>query len=203
MTNLTRRLFLAALPATALARPALAQDILPLSAISQYLNALQTVSTKFTQVNSDGSISTGTLYIRRPGRARFEYDRPNTALVMAGGGQVAIFDDKSNAPPEQYPLSRTPLSLILDQNVNLGRANMVTAHQFDGTATTVVAQDPANPEYGTIALKFTGPPVELRQWVITNGDGSQTTVILDRLQPQDNLPAILFSIPQEMASRGG
>ncbi|MBV0913337.1 LolA family protein [Anianabacter salinae] len=204
MTRLTRRALLAALPAAALAPAVFAQDQqkLPLADISSYLNGLQTVSTAFTQVNADGTISTGTLYIQRPGRARFEYEPPNEALVMAGGQQVAIFDDRSNSAPEQYPLSRTPLNLILDRNVDLDRANMVVGHDFDGTATTVVAQDPAHPEYGTIALRFTGPPVELRQWVITNGDGTETTVVLDRLVPRDNIPAILFSIPQEMAQRG-
>ena len=80
------------------------------------------------QTNADGSRSTGKLYIKRPGRARFEYDPPMKSLVMAGSGQVAIFDEKSNQPPEQYPLRRTPLNLILADNVNLGQAKMVIGH---------------------------------------------------------------------------
>ena len=52
----------------------------------------------------------------------------------------------------------------------------------DGTATTVTAQDPKRPEYGSIQMKFTGNPVELRQWIITDGNGSKTTVVLGGLQ---------------------
>lgn len=201
----TRRHLLGALGAAlalpALSRPARA-DALSLERISGYLNGLRSVRTGFTQINDDGTISTGTLYIRRPGRARFEYDPPNRALVLAGGGQLAIFDPKSNVPPEQYPLARTPLKLILGTDIDLARADMVVARRFDGTATTIVAQDPDNPDLGTIELVFTGPPVELRQWVITGSDGVRTTVILGGLEEVADLPAGLFSIPGEMAERG-
>ena len=129
-----------------------------LSRLSDYLNGLTTVETDFTQINSDGSISTGKIYIKRPGRVRFEYAPPDRSLVIAGGQQVAIFDAKSNQPPEQYPLKRTPLNLILAENIDLGRASMVVGHSDDGTSTRVRAQDPENPEYGSIELVFTARP---------------------------------------------
>lgn len=172
---------------------ALAQK-LPLNDISAYLNQLQTAKGEFTQINDDGSISTGTIYIKRPGKVRFEYNPPESALVVAGSNTVVIYDKKSNQPAESYPLSRTPLSIILARNVNLGAANMVTGHRFDGTATVVTAQDPQNPEYGNIQLKFTGNPVELRQWVINDGNGSQTTIVLGDLQKGGNLPNSLFDV---------
>lgn len=174
---------------------------LSLAEISRYLNGLRTAEAAFTQFNADGSRSTGRVFIHRPNRMRFEYDPPDEALVLASAGQVAIFDSKSNQPPEQYPLSRTPLNLILERNVDLSRRNMVVGHKFDGTATTVTAQDPENPELGTIQLKFTGPPVQLRQWVITGQDGSKTTVILGDMKVGVAMAAVLFSIPQEMAKR--
>ncbi|MEM9318645.1 MAG: outer membrane lipoprotein carrier protein LolA [Pseudomonadota bacterium] len=183
------------------AAPVAAQDLIPLSDLSGYLNDIQTAEGAFTQVNADGTISTGTIYMHRPGRVRFEYEGDDT-LVMAGGGQVAIFDSRSNAPPEQYPLSQTPLSIILARVVDLGRSDMVVAHDSDGTTTRVVAQDPDRPEIGRIALVFTGDPVELRQWIITDQGGNETTVILGGLETGERLPARLFSIPQEADARG-
>lgn len=167
---------------------------LPLGTISNYLNQLQTATGEFTQINDDGTISTGTIYIKRPGRVRFEYNPPETSLVVAGSNTVAIYDAKSNQGPEKYPLSRTPLSIILARNVNLGQARMVTNHSYDGTATIVTAQDPANPEYGNIQLKFTGNPVELRQWIINDSSGSQTTVILGDLDKGGALSNRLFNV---------
>ena len=197
-----RRLFIAAaLGATLAGLPARAEK-LSLGEISRYLNGLQTARASFTQVNADGTISTGTLYIRRPGRARFEYNPPEKSLVMAGGGQVAIFDGKSNTAPEQFPLKRTPLNLILASRVDLSRNGMVVGHAQDGPSTVVVAQDPDFPEYGTIRLVFTGNPVELRQWVITDESGQQTTVILGQLETGMSLGNRLFSIVQEAQARG-
>ncbi len=191
---------LAAALALSLALPARAEKI-SLAAISKYLNGLSTVEAQFTQVNADGSIGTGTIYIKRPGRVRFEYAPPDKALVLASSGNVAIFDTKSNQAPEQYPLSKTPLSLILAKDVDLGRAKMVVGHREDGNTTRVVAQDPQHPEYGTIEMVFTANPVELRQWVITDDAGGQTTVILGEMAKGKSYAASLFDITREMERR--
>ena len=199
--GMNRRLALLAPLAFLLPFPAAAEKI-PLSTLSDYLNSLTTVEADFTQINSDGTISTGKIYINRPGRVRFEYAPPDRSLVIAGGQQVAIFDAKSNQPPEQYPLKRTPLNLILARDIDLGRAKMVVGHAEDGTSTRVRAQDPENPEYGTIELVFTGDPVELRQWVITDDLGAQTTVILGEMKKGGKLGARLFDITAETSARG-
>ena len=124
-------------------------------------------------------------------------------MVLASGGQVGIFDGKSNLQyAERYPLRRTPLSLILEENVDLARRNMVVGHEFDGTATIVTAQDPEHPEYGRLQLKFTDGPVELRQWIVTDGQGSKTTVVLGQLENQSSVSNALFSIENEERIRG-
>ena len=92
---------------------------------------------------------------------------------MAGGGQVAIFDGRSNQGPTQYPLSRTPLNLILEETVDFGNRDMIVDHMDDGTTTTVVAQDPENPQYGSIRLVFSAQPTELRQWVVRDDTGAR------------------------------
>ena len=180
--------------ALAVAATATLADKLPLGSISNYLNAMTTAKGEFTQINGDGTISTGTIYIKRPGRVRFEYNAPDTGLVVAGANTVVVYDKKSNQAPESYPLSRTPLSIILARNVNLGQAKMVTGHSYDGTATTVTAQDPENPQYGNIQMKFTGPNPELRQWIINDGNGTQTTVVLGALKKGGSISNRLFDI---------
>ncbi|MFQ5437251.1 MAG: outer membrane lipoprotein carrier protein LolA [Paracoccaceae bacterium] len=174
---------------------------IPVGAISTFLNDLTTAKGGFTQINPDGTISTGTLYIRRPGRIRFEYDPPDPALVLAGGGTVAIFDGKSNEPPQQFPLKKTPLSVILRANVDLEKSNLITDHRSDDLTTTITAQDPERPEIGYIELVFTADPVELRQWVITDENGSQTTVILGDMETGVKINAALFSVQAEMDKR--
>jgi len=153
MTN--KRTFLMGLGALALssfAVPAAAQQ-LSLNAISGYMNGLQTAQGGFTQINGDGTLSTGQIYIKRPGRIRFEYNAPDNSLVLAGGGQVAIFDPRSNTGPDRYPLNQT-----------------------------------AN-------------PIELRQWIVTDDVGSQTTVILNDLVSGGRINENKFSIVAETKLR--
>jgi len=192
------RTLCAALAVSLAALPAQAQK-LSLNQISTYLNGMQTVEGAFTQINADGTISTGTLAIKRPGKARFDYNPPEQALVLVSSGAVYILDRKTGAQPETYPLNQTPLSIILARQVNLSQAGMVTGHSFDGTATVITAQDPKRPEYGSIQLKFTGDPVELRQWVIQDGDGNMTTVVLGGLE-KTNLPTRMFLIDTELGA---
>ena len=196
-----RRGFLAGAAAFAMARPAQAQQ-LSLAQISNYLNQLQTATGGFTQINADGTLSTGQIYIKRPGRIRFEYNPPDDSLVMAGGGQVAVFDPRSNVPPERFPLNQTPLKVILERNVDLTRTNMVTEQSSAGTTTTIRVQDPDNPGLGNIQLVFTADPIELRQWIITDDIGAQTTVILNDLQSGGAISDIQFNILNEMNKRG-
>ena len=193
---------LGALVTTAFAGVASAQQ-LSLAEVSAYLNRLQTAQGGFTQINGDGTLSTGQIYIKRPGRIRFEYNPPDNSLVMAGGGSVAIFDPRSNQPPERYPLNQTPLNIILERNVDLTRARMVTGHTSDGTTTTITAQDPDNPQYGNIKMVFTANPVELRQWIVTDDVGETTTVILNDLVPGAAIDDIKFNILHETSQRGG
>ncbi|MBR2574230.1 MAG: outer membrane lipoprotein carrier protein LolA [Loktanella sp.] len=175
---------------------------LSLPQISDYLNQLQTAQGGFTQINDDGTLSTGQIYIKRPGRIRFEYNPPQESLVMASGGQLAIFDPRANTGPDRYPLSQTPLNVILQRNVDLTAARMVTGTVSDGTTTTVTVQDPANPQYGNIQLVFTANPVELRQWIITDDLGNQTTMVLNDLTTGAAIGDIMFNITAEMRKRG-
>lgn len=199
-----RRLFLASLGLAALAAttaPALAEPI-PLAEISRYFNSFRTAQADFTQVNPDGTFSTGRLMIHRPGRVRFEYDAPDNTLVLASNGAVNIFDARSNTEPASYPLARTPLNLILSDTVDLGRNRMVVDHLEEGPTTIVVAQDPAHPEYGNIRLVFSADPVELRQWVVTDDTGRETTVILGTLRTGQQLGSLLFNLDAELQRRG-
>jgi outer membrane lipoprotein-sorting protein len=184
-----------------LALPVHAQE-LSLDEISAYLNGMTTAQGGFTQINADGTISTGTIYIKRPGRIRFEYAPPDEAMVIAGGGQLAIFDPRSNEAPQRYPLNETPLKIILEATVDLGQRDMVTGHTSDGTTTTVTAQDPDRPELGNIQLVFTSDPVELRQWIVTDDTGTETTVILNDVSFGGTVRDRLFNIEAELADWG-
>ena len=71
---------------------------------------------------------------------------------------------------------------------------MVVAQGEQNDLTYVTAQDPKHPEYGQITLFFSSNPIELRQWVVTDETGSQTTVQLGGMKTGGNYPMNFFSI---------
>lgn len=169
--------------------------------ISAWLNATQTLQSPFTQIHQDGSIASGTLTMHRPGRIRFEYTGEEAPLVIAGGGSLAIFDPRSNNGPERYPLRQTPLHILLDRNVDLAASEMVKSIVTDTDATILSLEDPDHPEYGEIRLVFTGDPLMLRQWVLTDGGGGETTIILDAVETGMRVDDRIFNIRAEIARR--
>ncbi|MEM6886786.1 MAG: outer membrane lipoprotein carrier protein LolA [Pseudomonadota bacterium] len=174
---------------------------LSLAEISGYLNRMTTAQANFRQINDDGSVSTGKLYIWRPGRMRFEYDAPNDALVIAEARAVKIIDRKSNQLPETYPLNQTPLALILGRDIDLNQDRMVVGHSFDGDGTIVTAQDPRNPDIGTIQMRFSDSPVALQDWTIEDAAGGRTRIILSELRTGMTLPLGLFVSSRETRDR--
>ena len=193
MKKIFTLLFLMVTPASA--------EKLSLDSVSSYLNTMTTAEAAFIQSNDDGSQSTGRMYIKRPGRIRFEYDPPNLALVMVGGGQVAVFDPKADAEPTRFPLRQTPLSLVLERTVDLARRDMVLAHTNDGPRTIITLQDPDRAEYGYIQLVFTDDPMQLRQWIVDDNSGNKTQIVLRDWTQNLKVPSILFNIQLEIQKR--
>ena len=183
-----------------LASPVAAEKI-SLNEISSYFNSMTTTEAQFSQITDTGETSTGRLFIRRPGRIRFEYDPPEATLDVVGGGQVAVFDPKSRDEPLRFPLRHSPLNLVLEREVDLAQRDMVVAHFEVESQTAVTLQDPENPDYGFIQLIFNDNPVQLHQWVVQDNSGGQTHIILDSLTEGGKLSNMFFNIQHEMRKR--
>lgn len=178
--------------ATAASGPAAAQDARDLARISAYLNGLTTAEGDFVQIAPDGSASDGKFSINRPGRIRFEYTPPNPTLVVSDGVWVVIYDIR-DCSKQTAPLSQTPLELLLKERVNLGAENAVTQVDRSEGQMRVVAVDPDAPENGSMTMVFSENPLELRQWIITDGEGQTTTVALSNVRRGVDLSPRLFA----------
>ena len=67
---------------------------------------------EFVQFGPRGEQTGGKFFIQRPGKLRFNYDDPSPMRVIADGKNVAIGNTKLKTW-DLYPLSKTPLSLLL------------------------------------------------------------------------------------------
>jgi len=184
-------LALAALPALAAPAAAASVDVAP---INRYLQAMRSARGSFRQTNPNGSVQSGRFFLQKPGRIRFEYDRPKGAMVIADGTWVAVFDPKSNRNPTRYPLAKTPLGLLLRDRLSLAEPGMVLGATTgpDGTEITVV--DPRSPDDGRMRMRFADDPIRLLGWEIATKAGQRTNVTLTDLEVGPALDPSLFNV---------
>ncbi len=182
----------AALIATPFAAPA-QEDARDLARISNYLNATDTLQGTFVQVDPNAVVTDGRFYMRRPGRLRFEYSPPNPTLVIADGFWVAVVDAR-DGKADRYPLSDTPLNLLLKANVDLRREGSVRRVERSNDQIAVTAVDPDGKTQGEITMVFSSNPLELRQWIVTDAQGAVTTVALGEMRTNVPIPASQFII---------
>ena len=199
MTRLTRRalaLGLAALPLPALAQrapaaPLSAADKALLDRAAAYLEGLTEAKGRFVQTDARGAMTQGSLYLKRPGKARFEYDKPSGLLVVSDGGNVSIADSRLKTF-DAYPLMATPLSIVLARQIRLDRGINVTrvARLTDGFSIT--ARDAKKQAEGQITLTFSDSPLALVGWTVTDAQGSSTRIRLTSLTKTSGLAPSLF-----------
>ncbi len=191
MNRRTLLLALAAFPLAAALPAAAAVDVTP---VERYLQGLRTARGRFTQTNPNGSTQTGTFYLAKPGRIRFEYDNPPGAMVIADGSWVGVFDPKSNRNPTRYPLARTPLSLLLRDRLSLTEPGLVLGATQDAAGIAITVVDPRAPQEGRMVMSFAPSPVALLRWEITTKTGQRTRVALSDLKTGVALDSSLFNI---------
>ncbi|MET3526648.1 LolA family protein [Phenylobacterium koreense] len=199
MTRLTRRalaLGLAALPLPALAQRAPAA---PLSAADRaladraaaYLQDLTEAKGRFVQTDARGSVTQGSIYIKRPGKARFEYDKPSGLLVVSDGGNVSIADSRLKTF-DAYPLMATPLSIFLSRQIRLDKGINITRVSKMADGFSITARDGKKQAEGQITLTFSDSPLALIGWTVTDAQGASTRIRLTNLTRTSGLPASLF-----------
>ena len=191
---MNRRTLLAALAGLPVLAGAAAAQGVDASAIEAYLRGLRSAEGAFRQTNPNGSVQTGRFYLAKPGRIRFEYETPAGAMVIADGINVAVFDPKSNRVSQRYPLGRTPLSLLLRENLSLREPGLVQGATRDANGVHITAVDPRAPAEGRIIMTFAENPVRLTQWVTTTKAGQRTAVSLTALETGVALDRSLFNI---------
>jgi outer membrane lipoprotein-sorting protein len=188
-----RTLLLAAtlLPSFARAAPFSPQDRADIARVEAYLNGLKTLKAHLTQTTQDGQISDGTAWLQRPGKMRFQYKPPAPFLLIAGHG-VLTFHDSALDQTSNIPLSRTPLGILLADNVSLTGAVTVTDIQRLPGQLQMTMVRTESPGDGTLTLIFADNPLALRQWTVVDAQRRVTHVTLSDVQLGGSFDQQLF-----------
>jgi outer membrane lipoprotein-sorting protein len=172
------------------AAPLSAQDQALVDKATAYIQTLGSAKGRFVQTDARGTRTQGAFYLQRPGKARFAYDGPAGLLVVSNGNNVNIFDSRLKTF-ESYPLSRTPLALLLAREVRLDRGVNITDVRKLADGFTIVATDAKRQTLGRIALDFSNAPA-LMGWTVTDVKGGETRVRLVDFEKTSGLDPKLF-----------
>ena len=162
--------------------PLASEDSALVSKAVGYLEGLTSAKGRFEQTDSRGETTTGTFFLQRPGRARFDYDLPSGLVIASNGFKVTVVNRRLKTI-ESYPLGLTPLGLFLARNIRLDQGVVVSAVDRTASGFIVTAQDAHKRSQGSIALSFSDQPMRLQGWVVTNAQGRSVRVRLAGLSP--------------------
>jgi outer membrane lipoprotein-sorting protein len=206
----SKRLVLASLPlAAVLALPqaaAVAQASSPLAQVQSHLRAVDTMSANFSQTDRRGRTLAGTVYLKRPGKIRFMYQK-GVPITIVGDGNSLVFHDSSVNQTQRWPIRNSPLSVLLDPSKDLSRVGKVVRN--DAQTLLVQAKDPKRPEFGTITVgfaKIASAPggLLLQGWTTLDAQNNRTTVKLSGHRFNTALAESLFRFtpPPKKGPRG-
>jgi outer membrane lipoprotein-sorting protein len=188
---------LAVLPAAAAQRPLTDPEAVgEINRIEGYLNGIRTMQSRFIQINPDGSAWNGNLYVRRPGRFRFEYDPPIPHLLIANGSWF-FHVDRALQETNVIPLAKTPAQFLVREDVSLKNDFTITKlEQSQGIVQIgLVTRD--SPELGEVTLTFTDKPLELRKWTVRDMQENITQITLQNTRYGVNLNPDMFKYVEQ------
>jgi outer membrane lipoprotein-sorting protein len=172
-----------------------------LGQVQAYLNGLRTLKARFIQTAQDGKTTTGTMWLERPGRMRFEYDKPSPLLLVAGHG-VAIFRDNQLDQTNTLPLTQTPLGLLLADTITLTGPVTVTQFQRLPGLLRMTMVRTAQPGDGSLSLELTASPIGLVGWTVVDAEGRETHIQLTGVTQGGSFDPSLFTFTDPDAAGG-
>ncbi|MEM7302954.1 MAG: outer membrane lipoprotein carrier protein LolA [Pseudomonadota bacterium] len=168
------------------------KDAKIVKAISDHFAGVPTLKGEFIQFGPRGEQTGGKFYLQRPGRIRFDYDKPSPMSVFSDGKTVAI-NNKKLKTWDFFPLNKTPLRLLLAKKINVDD-KAIKSVKAESDLTTVVLGDKSVFGDSKITLMFDPTSFDLRQWTITDDQGKDTSVMIFNVEKNARLSKRLFKI---------
>jgi outer membrane lipoprotein-sorting protein len=173
--------------------PLSSDDLILVEQARDYLRGLSNAMGRFAQTDPRGRTTNGAIYLRRPGRARFEYDPPSGLVVAANGFRVAVMDRRLKTI-DAYPLGATPLGILLSSDIRIDKQVAIGGVKRTAAGFSIVASRAGKRNQGQIALEFSFKPLRLMGWTITDPQGGVTRVDLLDFGPSKSMPNAFFEL---------
>lgn len=169
--------------------------------IADHFSSVKTMMGEFVQFGPRGEQTGGKFYIERPGKLRFNFEDPSPLRVISDGKNVVVGNIKLKTW-DLYPLSKTPLTLLLADRIDLSN-DAVRGVKEESDLTTIVLGNKTIFGDSTITMMFDSKTYDLRQWTITDNQGKDTSVMIYNVKTGVGFDEKVFAIDYaEVRGRG-
>ena len=158
-----------------------AEDKANIARVERYFNGITSMRSSFLQASSTGLVARGTVWLRRPGRMRLEYEPPSPVLITSDGILIT-YQDIELQQTNQIPLFTSPLAVLVDERVEFGDQLVVEAVESQSNVLRLRVRQRDEPDQGHVTLVFHDNPLALKQWTIV--DAQQVSVKVALLDPE-------------------
>ena len=156
----------------------------------------KTAKGRFIQTNVDGSITSGTFALNRPGRMRFDYDDPTPVLIVSDGTTVAM-EDTELETVDRVPIGATPLGLILSTQLNVDEDVNVLSVMQNSERIGIRVSDASGEMDGTLTMVFDKTSYALLGWLAVDGNLQTTVVDLADVETNVRIDPRLFRLNED------
>nr|WP_321442884.1 outer membrane lipoprotein carrier protein LolA [uncultured Cohaesibacter sp.] len=170
-----------------------------LNAISKQFNKTKTMNGEFIQTAPSGDTLQGYFFIERPGKIRFYYSKPSYTDIISDGSALSI-EDRKLKTQDIYPLSKTPLKVLLSERLDLANDKRVRQASVADDIVSVVVEQESLLGDGVLTLIFERESALLRQWTIRDPQGNDTTVTVFNVETGRPIKQSLFEIKRDLNS---
>lgn len=171
--------------------------------VESYLSSFNTIQATFSQVAPDGDFSEGTFYLKRPGKMRWQYKPPVPILLVSDGDTVTYFDAELDQV-NYISLDDTLAGFLARKEIKLESeaVELVKFEVVPGAVRATIRQR-HEPEKGSLTLEFADKPLVLRQMIVTDAAGNNTSVAFQNAQYGLKLAdkLFIFEDPRGVAPR--
>lgn len=170
-----------------------ATEIAAVQRVSAYFNRLRNLQGEFVQSGPGRYLASGKFYLSKPGKLRFEYTPPNPILVVADGVYVIVKDRKLQTV-DHYPIGMTPLKFVLADKIDILNETKIIHVYQDPQTLSVTLEDKSVLVPGRLTLQFDNKKMQLKQWVIIDGQGQRTTIAMRNIVTGVKADPSLFKV---------
>lgn len=163
------------------------------SQAEQWFDGITTMQADFIQVSSEGTYAEGVIHFRRPHRMKIIYDLDEPLILLTTPVWLHV-DSPSDKLVTSYPISETPLGLILQDKVQLRAPDIETKSELKDGIISVTLTKETGSAAGMLKLEFTEKPFELRRWTIRDATDVSTTVTLQNNRYGHKYENAFFSV---------